>query len=810
MSSKDITLSLLKENNVMLKADGSNWLSWSENFLRIVSSDDRNCDSILSTDPAAIITSDRRAQILQEENKNGSVSDTKKNQLRVYNLNSRLHSLILATLPSSMHAQFTTIHSAREVWDQIRLQCAPHLNMTIRTLCKQLRDTKITTATGIFDYINTVRSVRTQLSKITGQAPNDYISFSDMEEAISGVPSLTPLYMTTKNNMAAADRDDFNKVCEAFLKAIATAGLIAPAAPAPAAVNQIDGPRKCYICGSPNHFKYECPHKDKSNWRDRSPRRSSSRYSQYQQNEHGRSSEREPSQRSRTPNEHSSRSKSPAPRDQSSNQSRPRSRSRSHSPNRHNRSRFPHDRREQPRPATPFHHESHMVQINSLKFADNPHVQLIDSGSSVHINNSKDHADFSTFEPLELKAICSNGSPLEILGEGLIYYQTNSKHIISIRAYWAPNSKVNILSSGALLADGFRSRANQKQELFFRGKECIHFTRRDNGLAYANLRPVIKNAEAVESDQPDPQEAEQYHVTFTTDTPCREVRNKPVDFYFSAHARPDYKSSINSSSAEAEKKPVKGILRHKPHKTHHTPSIFNSEFTAKRSAPPSSTSDPKRPATIRVGELDKQLRSLIAHVTYGHLSHKYLPGHAKLDKVTWCDACRKSKTVRPSFKNSNSNSRSSRKGQTYHSDLAGPFTPSAVPDRSRYFSALREDLTGFINVDLHRDKTSVDEEILYHLRNDANLFGHNPECIYLDRGGETASNDFKNALHQLGTRIHLAPTQLHERNAVAEGTINALQRIARSLIIQAGLPRCMWEVTMTSTYISPLGIQSLL
>jgi hypothetical protein len=793
-----------------------------------------------------IISLEERNRILNKKNRGSHVASSEREDLKLQRKNAVLHSYLMSVLPNSLKKRFALEPKAKNIWDSLTQMCSAHQARAIQDLYRSSHEAKIHGPTGAFAYIHEQKAAREQLRQLTKRSPDDARSISELERAVSGVPELHALYAATKSSLRE-DKDDYEMLSTAFLESITDSGLLASSSssifssssgPVPTAssssgsapsvnammMNDEDGPQ-CFHCGRYGHIRRSCPERineEAKQRRDRerhrrsnSPRRSDSPRSNRPTREERYSIQRAcntpiPPARSR------SRSVSPAKRPRS------RSRSRSTSPPRKQYSNYYNTKNAGRTPgpeqedeiAHGSHHHVGMIRIGSLRI---PHSNrmMIDSGSELNLNNSKDHEDFHTFEEVKFEGTCANGTPLLIRGRGLIRLRITSGHEIDMYFHWAPALQCNVISTGALVGLGFSYQGDGPQETYTHrehGDQKIEFKRDTSGLCFANLRVIRRKR--IAPPHIDTNDPRNFIIEITNDdaydpyfdpnyVPPPRIMSLdsiigPLPDYSDALDMPPLLPSFDGSKHEdlyvlSSFSPFSFSLLRKPDEERKGNNLKRVNFSPNLvvGPTPSLQRSGKRVSTIRVGQISDEDRAKIDHCLYGHLSARYLPPHSLPASIQWCSACRMTKTTRPSFTNTG-HTRSDCMGQIYHSDLAGPFRPASMPRRDRYFSVFKDDYSKYIVVILHQDKKHVADAILYQLRNDANRFNRNPEAIYLDKGGEVGSQAFINALKEMGVSIHLAPTQLHERNGAAEGTINVIQRIARALLVQCRLPQCFW------------------
>ena len=184
------------------------------------------------------------------------------------------------------------------------------------------------------------------------------------------------------------------------------------------------------------------------------------------------------------------------------------------------------------------------------------------------------------------------------------------------------------------------------------------------------------------------------------------------------------------------------------------------------------------------------------HETLGHLNMKdclqlehVVEGMNITNKeVSKCITCIKGKMVE--YKNHNADEKAKKPLDLVHTDLAGPMTPTSL-EGSKYAIVFTDDYSGAMFVYFLKNKNDASKATARFI-SDISPYG----CIKRlrsDNGTEYTCSDFQNLM--IENKIHhetSAPYSPHQ-NGTAERSWRTLFEMARCLLIQANLPKSLWN-----------------
>jgi transposase InsO family protein len=168
--------------------------------------------------------------------------------------------------------------------------------------------------------------------------------------------------------------------------------------------------------------------------------------------------------------------------------------------------------------------------------------------------------------------------------------------------------------------------------------------------------------------------------------------------------------------------------------------------------------------------------------------------------ATLCSNCDFGKFSRISLKTGRK--RATRIGELTHSDVWGPIATTSI-GRARYFVTFKDDYSGYTTVYVVKRKNEVPALIrLYHalLLNETGFY---MLTLRSDNGkGEYVNKKNAEWLAQHGIRHETSAPHTPEQNGSAERLNRTLLEPVRYMIIESGLPACLWaEAISYTTYI---------
>lgn len=170
------------------------------------------------------------------------------------------------------------------------------------------------------------------------------------------------------------------------------------------------------------------------------------------------------------------------------------------------------------------------------------------------------------------------------------------------------------------------------------------------------------------------------------------------------------------------------------------------------------------------------------------------------NNIPFCDVCVKGKQTRLPFNKTRPSTR--RPLERVHSDVCGPMDKIAI-DGSRYFVTFTDDFTHLTVTYLMKNKSETFNKFReYHEMATAH-FNTKLSILRSDRGGEYLSDVMKSFCKEKGVVLETNAAYNPESNGLAERINRTLVEKARSMLIDAHLPRNLWgEAVIASTYLT--------
>ncbi|KAL4572640.1 hypothetical protein LXL04_019420 [Taraxacum kok-saghyz] len=204
--------------------------------------------------------------------------------------------------------------------------------------------------------------------------------------------------------------------------------------------------------------------------------------------------------------------------------------------------------------------------------------------------------------------------------------------------------------------------------------------------------------------------------------------------------------------------------------------------------------------------------STLWHQRLGHMREKGMKILASkgripdLKKVTidFCEPCVMGKQKKVSFLKSG-NPPKSGKLELIHSDVYGSTSVSSVGG-ARYYVTFIDDCTKKVWVYFLKQKSEVFNEFKKWraiVENEKNL---KIKCFRSDNGGEYSSNEFVDYCAENGIRMMKTVPENPQQNGVAERMNRTLCERAKSMRLNAGLPKMFWaDAVNTAAYLINRG-----
>ena len=224
-------------------------------------------------------------------------------------------------------------------------------------------------------------------------------------------------------------------------------------------------------------------------------------------------------------------------------------------------------------------------------------------------------------------------------------------------------------------------------------------------------------------------------------------------------------------------------------------------------------SDNRQPLTLVALGADLRASIITWHRRLGHISYHTLLKMVKEDltvglningdrdiPATFCSNCEFGKLSRIPLKTGRN--RATRIGELTHSDVWGPIANTSIRG-ARYFVTFKDDYSGYTTVYVVKRKNEVPALIrLYHalLLNETGFY---MLTLRSDNGkGEYVNKKNAEWLAQHGIRHETSAPHTPEQNGSAERLNRTLLEPVRCMIIESGLPACLWaEAISYTTYI---------
>ncbi len=167
-----------------------------------------------------------------------------------------------------------------------------------------------------------------------------------------------------------------------------------------------------------------------------------------------------------------------------------------------------------------------------------------------------------------------------------------------------------------------------------------------------------------------------------------------------------------------------------------------------------------------------------------------------------CEVCAEAKATRKPCKQTRA--RAEKPGFRTHADLIGPITPTAYWQNGKYILTLVDDHSRYTMTYILKNKKEMADRLEAYFKYIRSLF---PEpgrlaALRTDAGTEFTNAKVRKILKEMGIRLELTETDIHEHNGTAEQFNRTHQNKIRSLLFDAGFPNTFWGwASDTATYL---------
>lgn len=182
----------------------------------------------------------------------------------------------------------------------------------------------------------------------------------------------------------------------------------------------------------------------------------------------------------------------------------------------------------------------------------------------------------------------------------------------------------------------------------------------------------------------------------------------------------------------------------------------------------------------------------------------------KMELDDTCGACVKDKQIKSSFKPKDKVS-TTQPLELIHIDLFGPINMLSL-GRKRYVFVIVDDYSRFTWVIFLGHKDETFERFVEYCNRVENEQGLKINTIRSDHGGEFENRLFDELCASRGYRHEYSAPRTPQQNGVVERKNRTLQELARTMLNETKLPKCLWaEAVNTACYvINRVGVRSLL
>ncbi|CAB0015179.1 unnamed protein product, partial [Nesidiocoris tenuis] len=195
-----------------------------------------------------------------------------------------------------------------------------------------------------------------------------------------------------------------------------------------------------------------------------------------------------------------------------------------------------------------------------------------------------------------------------------------------------------------------------------------------------------------------------------------------------------------------------------------------------------------------LGETSQIWHRRLGHTNFENLKKLGLPNsHGEK-----CSPCVEGKSKRTPFRPVNQ--KTHHIGELIHSDLCGPITPASINDE-RYYQVILDDYSHFAVVKLLKTKEEAADNLINYIRELETQHGTKVKRLRCDRGGEFTSTYLRNFSKKRGIKMEFSISYNPPMNGKSEKLVGVLMGMARTKIIDSGMPKFMWgEAIRCSAY----------
>ncbi len=185
----------------------------------------------------------------------------------------------------------------------------------------------------------------------------------------------------------------------------------------------------------------------------------------------------------------------------------------------------------------------------------------------------------------------------------------------------------------------------------------------------------------------------------------------------------------------------------------------------------------------------------LGHINFRKLgeAHKTVDGIGKVTAPNMvCEVCAEAKATRKPCKQTRA--RAEKPGFRTHADLIDPITPATYLQGGRYILTLVDDYSRHVVTYILKKKKETADRLEAYFKYIRTLFLEPGRLAALrtDAGTEFTNTRVRKILKELGIRLEVAETDIHEHNGTAERFNRTHQNKIRALLFDAGFPNTFW------------------
>lgn len=164
-----------------------------------------------------------------------------------------------------------------------------------------------------------------------------------------------------------------------------------------------------------------------------------------------------------------------------------------------------------------------------------------------------------------------------------------------------------------------------------------------------------------------------------------------------------------------------------------------------------------------------------------------------------CEPCIKGKMSRKPFPKKGSEAVETL--ECIATDVCGPIQIESI-GHSRYFMTFTDTYSGYCDVYFMKRKDECPSIVRRHIEKLKNHLNKKPKILRSDRGTEYLNKDLQTFLADEGIKFECTVGYAPEQNGTAERMNRTLMEPARTMLAEAGLPKCYWaEAVRHSCYV---------